>query len=90
MEAFRRAVDGSGYWQCINQKKMKYVSVGAGMVFGVDKDGMIWQCILPCDTGDWVEVESNLKPVDVVEAAVGEIVMLIALDGQVFKKEVCG
>ena len=47
MNVHRRAIDGSGDWKHISQKKMKYVSVGAGMVFGVDKDGMIWQCTLP-------------------------------------------
>ncbi len=56
------------------------------MVFGVDKDGMIWQCTLPCDTGDWVEVESCLE-VDEVDATVGEIV-ITALDALVLKKEV--
>ena len=40
MNVYRRAVDGSGAWKHISQKKMKYVSVGAGTVFGVDKDGM--------------------------------------------------
>ena len=86
MNVYRCAVDGSGDWKHISQKKMKYVSVGAGMVFGVDKDGMIWQCTLPWDTGDWVEIESCLE-VDTVEAAFREIVFS-ALDALVLKKEV--
>ncbi len=87
MNVYRRAVDGSGdQWKLISQKKLKYVSVGVGMVFGVDKDGNIWQCTLPCDSGDWVEIESCLE-VDTVEAAYGEIV-ISALDALVLKKEV--
>ncbi len=86
-DVYRRAIDGSGDWYKIpGGKKMKYVSVGGSMVFGVDNYGLIWQCTLPCNKGEWVEVESCLE-VEIVEAAVGEIVVA-TLDGLVLKKEV--
>ena len=87
MDVYRRAIDGSGDWYRIpGGQKMKYVSMGIGVVFGVDKEGAVFQCTLPCNTGDWKEVSTCLG-VDQVEATVGEIVGT-AIDTVVLKREV--
>ena len=86
LDVYRRSVDGSGQWYRIpGGRKMKYVSVGAGEVFGVDKEGNVFRCMLPCQTGDWKEVDICLE-VDQLEATVGEIVSTAEL--LVLKKEV--
>ena len=86
-DVFRRPVDGSGEWYFIpGGKKLKYVSVGAGEVFGIDIDGSIFRCILPCDEGDWKEFETQYYFYQ-IEATVREVVGT-AEGSLVLKKEV--
>ena len=88
LDVYRRSVDGSGQWYGIpGGRKMKYVSVGAGEVFGVDKEGDIFRCTLPCEKGNWEKVAESCFMLGQVEATVGEIVGS-AQGSVVMKKEV--
>ena len=67
---YRRPVDGSSHWKLISQKKMKYVSIGAGKVFGVDESSKLFACDLPCNNGNWMDLEI-CTALDQVEATIG-------------------
>ena len=67
---YRRAVDGSGRWKLIPRKKMKYVSVGSGKVYGVDESSNAFACNLPCENGNWVDLEICTS-LDQIEATIG-------------------
>ena len=64
---------------------MKYASVGSGVVFGIDEESKLFQCELPCKSGDdWKEIDFCLS-VEQVEATAGEIVGT-SFTGSIFKK----
>ena len=84
---YYRPVDGSGSWVSVQGKKMTYVSVGSGVVFGIDEGSKIFQCELPCTSGaDWKEVSFCL-PMKQIEAAFGEIVGTSTAEA-IFKKTI--
>ena len=84
---YTRPVDGSGSWASIPGKKMKYISVGLNVIYGIDKDSKIFQCKIPCSGGEeWEEVEFCL-PMNQLEVAVGEIIGSTSAGG-IYKKAI--
>ena len=72
---FNRLVDGSGGWMHIDAKKMTYITVGAGEVFGIEAGtNKAYRCVIPCTKGEWKEIEFCVPILSQIEAAVGEIV----------------
>ena len=84
---YYRPIDGSGSWAAVTGKKMKYVSVGADAVYGVDEGSKVFECALPCTSGGaWKEVEFCL-PMKQVEATVEELIGT-STSGAVYKRAI--